>query len=670
MCGILGLFIIENTQIHNKTIKKLVNQLYKLSEVRGRDATGIAIIQECGIDVYKKEIPASLFLKDKKFNEIFNDSLYSTNRKRSPYWGFVGHCRLSTNGDLQNNNCNQPIVTDMSILAHNGIIVNDNEIEQKNPNLNRKTTSDSEIIAKMIDDQIVCGNPSIDPFKFVFSSIDGESSIAYYIKNAARLFLGTNTGSIYYMIGNGIFIFASERNILENIKQRNLNLLDGVKIIRLSPNSGLFVQLHNLEIINSNISDNKLLNHQIRELLTSDQKINDHSTYHSLVSFESINTKNRSLICDFIESNYPKEISNKRCSKCILPDTFPFIEFDDRGVCNFCRTHSSKNIIGEKRLIETIEKFKTDNPDHNCIVGFSGGRDSSFVLHYAKQTLKLNPVTYTYDWGMVTDLARRNCSRLSSRLQTEHIIKSANIASKRENVRINLEAWLKRPDLGMIPLLMAGDKQFYYHAHKLMQETGIKLILSGANPYEKTHFKIGFCGIAPDDTGNKGLLSGIKLVNKIALLFYYVKQFIRNPAYINKSIFDTMHAYYSTYILKDLYLNIFNYIPWDEDEIINALTKEYSWETSPDTISTWRIGDGTASFYNYIYYCVAGFSEIDTFRSNQIRDGIITREQALALSKDENRPRIDSMIWYADTIGFDLLNALSVIHNIPEIVRR
>jgi len=89
-------------------------------------------------------------------------------------------------------------------------------------------------------------------------------------------------------------------------------------------------------------------------------------------------------------------------------------------------------------------------------------------------------------------------------------------------------------------------------------------------------------------------------------------------------------------------------------------------ETSPDTPTTWRIGDGTVPFYNYIYYTVAGFSENDTFRSNQVRGGMITREEALKFLDEENYPRFESMSWYCNTIGVDLEKALRIIHAIPK----
>ena len=83
-------------------------------------------------------------------------------------------------------------------------------------------------------------------------------------------------------------------------------------------------------------------------------------------------------------------------------------------------------------------------------------------------------------------------------------------------------------------------------------------------------------------------------------------------------------------------MNIFDYISWIETEVENILINKYDWETDPGTTSTWRIGDGTTAFYNYIYYVVAGFTENDTFRSNQIREGLITRKEALRKLEIEN----------------------------------
>ncbi len=96
---------------------------------------------------------------------------------------------------------------------------------------------------------------------------------------------------------------------------------------------------------------------------------------------------------------------------------------------------------------------------------------------------------------MVTDLGRRNISRVSGKLGVENIIVSANIRLKRENIRKNIIAWLKNPELGMIPLFMAGDKFFFYYTDKVKKQNDIKLNIWGINPLENTDFKVGFCGL-------------------------------------------------------------------------------------------------------------------------------------------------------------------------------
>lgn len=103
-----------------------------------------------------------------------------------------------------------------------------------------------------------------------------------------------------------------------------------------------------------------------------------------------------------------------------------------------------------------------EHQENEVVFAFSGGRDSCYALHYMVKELGIKPIAYSYDWGMITDLGRRNQSRLLGKLGVEHVVVSANIREKENNIRKNVEAWLKKPDLGMIPLIIAGDKQMFY----------------------------------------------------------------------------------------------------------------------------------------------------------------------------------------------------------------
>ena len=195
----------------------------------------------------------------------------------------------------------------------------------------------------------------------------------------------------------------------------------------------------------------------------------------------------------------------------------------------------------------------------------------------------------------------------------------------------------------------------------------IKLVIySYGNDLEDDLFKIGLSGVKMI---NPLPFQQLPLTDKIRIAKYYATQYILNPGYINLSILDTMFAYYSVFLLPDDNLHLFNYIKWNENELLSLITSEYNWEREDDTKATWRIDDGTAAFYNYIYMTVAGFTEFDTFRSAQIREGQISREEAFRLITEENKPRYPSIEWYAKVIGFDINRAIKIINSMPKLYK-
>jgi len=373
-----------------------------------------------------------------------------------------------------------------------------------------------------------------------------------------------------------------------------------------------------------------------------------------------------SEIIDIVEKEYKDRFGQikamRRCSKCLLPETMPFIEFDNQGVCNYCKNYKKIELKGKDKLIEELEAIRSkDRNKHDCIMTFSGGRDSSYALHYMKKEMGINPLVYTYDWGMMTDVGIKNMKKMVEILEVEHVLIKADFKKKRENIRLNINAWLKRPNLGTIPLFMAGDKQYFYYAAKLSKERNLDTVILSENLLEVTDFKTGFCGVKPKHLKGKKFYA-LDFLSILKMILFYGKEYILNPSYINKSLIDSIGAFGSYYIMPHNLLSLYSYIEWDEEIVEGTLINQYGWKKAEDTDTTWRIGDGTAAFYNYLYYTLAGFSEIDTFRSNQIREGKMTREEAMVKVERENRPRIESMIWYANVVGFDLLNALNIIH--------
>jgi len=354
--------------------------------------------------------------------------------------------------------------------------------------------------------------------------------------------------------------------------------------------------------------------------------------------------------------------SLKRCTKCLLPETFPYIEFDQDGVCNYCHNYKTRTTFGMDALREALEPYKNPDGSVKCVVSFSGGRDSSYGLHIIKKVLGLDAIAFTYDWGVASDIARRNQFRMCEKLGVEQIIIKANLDRKRANIKANLKAWIKKPDLGMIPILTGVGQHFFYHANQVGKRLGRELIVICANPLELTYFKTGFSGIEPYFFKSKNPTN-----DKIKLAISYLGKFINNPAYLNRSLIDTIGGYLSFFIVPHNYLRLFEYLRWDEEEVNNTLINEYGWEISEETPSTWRIDDGTVPLSDYMYYMMSGLTINDTFRSNQIREGRITREEALAVVRRENQPRFNAIQWYCDIVGIDFESTIRTINNAPRL---
>ena len=674
MCGIFGVIANENSQLSDSKLVSAIYELSKKSESRGKDSSGISVLNnnKNELNVFKGPIPASELICNQGIKEAINHGFTENNIRLA-----FGHSRLVTNGSQLRSSNNQPIIKNSLVGVHNGIIVNHDYLWKNNEDIKKEYDIDTEVLLSIIGYKVAENKESLE--NILTDSINkvyGTVAAAIFFKDLNKFAIATNNGSLYKISKeNEFLIFASEQNILNEVskKIKLTKSIGNFMIEQISSESGTIINLDNLSFSNfgfkdtpkktSNYSSNK---YQLK-LNVSD--INPEKKQHSVVmdlNYLHLSSKAKE---ESEQLKYPiNDIrSLKRCTKCILPSTFPYIYFDSLGVCNYCnnykRSVKKKSIAELKKLVEPYRRPK-GAPD--VLVPFSGGRDSTYTLHVIKEELGLDPITFTYDWGMVTDLARRNIARTCGKLKVENIIVAANIHWKRKNINKNLTAWLRKPSLGMIPLFMAGDKYFFYHAHKIKKQLGINLEIWGVNQLENTDFKIGFAGIKP--SFNKKRIYSLSFLNQIKLFSFVGKNIFASPAYINQSALDSLGSIGSRYFTsKKDYFHIFDYIEWNESNINSTIIDNYEWEKAVDTDSTWRIGDGTASFYNYVYTLIAGFSENDTFRSNQIREGMISRDEAIKLVYKENMPRYNSLKWYLEIIGLDFIETIKTINKIKRL---
>ncbi|MBM4200158.1 MAG: glucosamine 6-phosphate synthetase [Gammaproteobacteria bacterium] len=603
MCGIFG---IVNP---GHGMRDVLRTLASHAEQRGCDASGLAFHRDGGYHVWRSYSPVRQLVRG------FDPEGCAV---------AVGHSRLITSGEGDN----QPIVRNGVCVLHNGIVVNDAEAWVSIGDQPRQRI-DTEVIAAIAAKHLRAGGDPARIDRAVLEICHGVVACAMVVPMIGKLVLFSNNGSLY--VGNlrGATCISSEAYPLREIGCSDVRQVTDQFATDI-PQGGEFLE----------------------------RAVGGTSRTRQLVpALISTSAEERML-------EYPRH-ELRRCTRCILPSTMPYIVFDSEGICNYCHHYRLRNVPRPMSELQELVAPYRRSRERDCIVPFSGGRDSCYSLHVITKELDLRPIAYTYDWGMVTDLGRRNISRMCSALGVENIIVAADIAAKRNNIRRNLIAWLKSPDLGMVSILTAGDKHFFRHVETVKRQTGIQLNIWGVNPLEVTYFKAGFLGIPPDFAERRVYAHG--WTKQLRYQSRRICAMLRSPGYINSSLWDTLSGeYHRSFTRKEHYYHLFDYARWDEPEVDRVLA-EYDWEKAPDTTTTWRIGDGTAAFYNYIYYTVAGFTEHDTFRSNQVREGDLKRDQALKLVRDENRPRYPNIKWYLDALQLDFGLVIAAINRIPRL---
>lgn len=605
MCGIFGIISAAPWP------KGDLVELSRYAQQRGQDSSGLLFLRDGTYHVHRADFQISRLLNESR--------PYDT-----PI--VMGHSRLITNGLGDN----QPVLREDMCVLHNGIVVNHEAIWEgiREP---RYQQIDTEVIPAIAAQHLRQGGDVEGIATAVLGLCKGVVACALALPRLGKLCLFSNNGSLYVGGKGEAVYFASESYPLEQVGCTDIEQIrEEGRILDIPASNAAYI-----------VSDKK--------------------------------GRGTNLIPDLVLSSSEEKLlletkpDVRRCTRCVLPETMPFIRFNEQGVCNYCTNYRLRNAPKPKQeLFDLVAPYRrTSGAD--CVVPFSGGRDSCYALHLIVNELKMRPITYTYDWGMVTDLGRRNISRMCAELGVENIIVAADIAKKRENIRKNLTAWLKAPDLGMINILMAGDKHFFRHVETVKKQTGISLNLWGVNSLETTHFKTGFLNVPPDFEEDKVYSSGA--MKQLRYQYLRFKAMSRSPGYFNSSLWDTLSGeYYRSLHKKTDYFHVFDYWTWEEPLVDQCLAM-YDWEKAPDTATTWRIGDGTAAFYNYVYHTVAGFTEHDTFRSNQIREGQMTRQEAIVLIEDENRPRYANIKWYLDAVGLDFANTINVVNAIPRLYR-
>lgn len=320
----------------------------------------------------------------------------------------------------------------------------------------------------------------------------------------------------------------------------------------------------------------------------------------------------------------------RRCRTCILPAAYPGADLDSHGRCAFCREHEAGTYRGLDALGADVREILERRPDRGCdaLVGVSGGRDSSYLLHLLKAELGLNVVALFVDHGLVPDVMRENVRGMTSALGVplvEHRHERLTRCFPSQYA-----AWLRDPRPHTVSTLCMGCKStIITSVYEYARRYRAPILMWGWTPFEHAGYKMNLMrarwlpGLVPSYVAG------------------YTREVLRNPALALDPVraatqWSEFYVFYGPY--KPLQDRIqgttevrpfAEHVHWREREVERVLQNGYAWRTMDGLASTWRGDCFLAPIRAHLYRSMLGYDDKVVHLSALVRDGQITREEAL-----------------------------------------
>lgn len=310
----------------------------------------------------------------------------------------------------------------------------------------------------------------------------------------------------------------------------------------------------------------------------------------------------------------------QQCTKCVLDTTVPNIVFDEKGICNYCHYYdrSIKPILQKPNaekleklnfLLKEIKKEKKKNP-YDCLIGVSGGVDSSYLCIKAKEW-GLTPLLVHFDNGWNSEEAVNNIENLTKKMHFDLITYVMDWEEFKELQKAYINS-------SVLDLEVPTDNLINASLFSLAKKHKIRFILSGHNLETESINPIGWtCKIKDDYTNlttiNK--LFGSQKLQKLPKLSIYRKYWL-------EKIFGIQM------------IALLDFIPYNKEKVKTELIttvgwKDYGWKHFESIFTR---------FYQGYILPNKGIDKRKMHLSNLIMSNQLTKQEALAELNKEFYP--------------------------------
>ena len=350
-----------------------------------------------------------------------------------------------------------------------------------------------------------------------------------------------------------------------------------------------------------------------------------------------------------------------RCVRCTLPITWETLYFDDKGVCNICRNWEVKQdvvdwIDREKQFKNIVNDIKEQNNEYDCIVPFSGGKDSTFTLWAVVKKYGLKPLVVSFDHLFYRPRTIDNRKRTFRRLGVDVLTFTPN--------------WKIVRKLMVESLIRKGDFCWHCHAGIFAYPMNIAIKFQipmliwgeGGGEYED-YFKLTDLEETDEWKFNRRTILGMRAEDMAGFIDVDLKD-LAPYIYPTKEELDTIGA---------ISLSLGNYVPWDQEKQTEIIKKELGWQEDeieslyPNTLSFDKVECMFTGIRDYIKLLKRGFSRITHRTTIDIKQGKITRDEAIKLidKYEKRKPRSLSVFLEYIDMPEDEFNDICLKHVIP-----
>ena len=307
----------------------------------------------------------------------------------------------------------------------------------------------------------------------------------------------------------------------------------------------------------------------------------------------------------------------KSCKRCVMNETDPLIRFDEEGICQYCRLHDTLerryplNQSGKDALKALVEKIKLvgKKRKYDCVIGVSGGTDSTYQLHLANE-LGLRVLAVHFDNGWNSEIAVNNIKKVTDKLGIDLITYVVDWEEFKDLQLSFLKA--STPD-SEIPTDLAIQETLY----RMADQENVKFIINGHS--FRTEGKVPVMWSYGDG----------RYVKAVHARFGK----IRLKTFPNYTLFS---LFYYAYIKKIRQIRLLYYFPYDKNKTKELLSEKYGWE---DYGGHHYESIYTRFYQGYILPEKFGIDKRLREYSALIRSGQMSREEAISkLNREKPMP--------------------------------